>query len=88
MLYVPFRPPNSPRAKNTAKLCMVKGRADGMVIQAHSAISATQRAMRVKSLIFIKTMCLCSCDPALKETYDRGYSVYRQLYPALKGITL
>ena len=25
-------------------------------------------------------------DPALKEIYDRGYAVYRRLYPALKGI--
>ena len=26
------------------------------------------------------------CDPALSEVYDRGYAVYRQLYPALKGV--
>ena len=26
------------------------------------------------------------CDPALAEVYDRGYAVYRQLYPALKGV--
>ena len=25
-------------------------------------------------------------DPALKEIYDKGYNVYRQLYPALKGV--
>ena len=27
-------------------------------------------------------------DPALTEAYDEGYAVYRQLYPALKGISL
>ena len=27
------------------------------------------------------------CDPALREIYDRGYGVYRRLYPALKGVT-
>ena len=26
------------------------------------------------------------CDPHLMEIYDRGYGVYRQLYPALKGV--
>ena len=36
----------------------------------------------------VKKTLAVKCDPALKETYDRGYSVYRQLYPALKGITL
>lgn len=27
-------------------------------------------------------------DPVLTERYNRGYAVYRQLYPALKGISL
>ena len=27
-----------------------------------------------------------SCEPALVEQYQTGYSVYKQLYPALKGI--
>lgn len=34
----------------------------------------------------VKKTLAVKCDPALKETYDRGYIVYRQLYPALKGV--
>ena len=34
----------------------------------------------------VKKTLAVKCDPALKEIYDKGYNVYRQLYPALKGV--
>ena len=40
--YVPRRPPRTPRAANTPKVCRVKGTVRGTVIQAHTAIRAAQ----------------------------------------------
>ena len=34
----------------------------------------------------VKKTLAVKCDPALKAVYDKGYAVYRQLYPALKGV--
>ena len=34
----------------------------------------------------VKKTLAVECDPALVATYDRGYAVYRQLYPALKNM--
>ena len=36
----------------------------------------------------VKKTLAVKCDPHLTEIYNRGYAVYRQLYPALKGISL
>ena len=34
----------------------------------------------------VKKTLAVKCDPALKAIYDKGYAVYRQLYPALKEV--
>ena len=34
----------------------------------------------------VKKTLAVKCDPTLKTTYDRGFAVYKQLYPALKGV--
>ena len=34
----------------------------------------------------VKKTLAVKCDPTLAETYDQGYAVYKQLYPALKGV--
>ena len=43
--YVPRRPPRTPRAANTPKVCRVKGTVRGTVIQAHTASSTVNRAV-------------------------------------------
>ena len=35
----------------------------------------------------VKKTLAVRCDPALREIYEEGYRVYRQLYPALKGVS-
>lgn len=34
----------------------------------------------------VKKTLAVQCDPALMQKYDRGYAVYKQLYPALKSL--
>ena len=34
----------------------------------------------------VKKTLAVGCDPELTSAYEKGYTVYRQLYPALKGI--
>jgi xylulokinase len=34
----------------------------------------------------VKKTLAVKCDPELKGIYDKGYNVYRQLYPALRGV--
>ena len=35
----------------------------------------------------VKKTLAVKCDPDLVEIHDRGYAVYRQLYPALTEVT-
>ena len=35
----------------------------------------------------VKKTLAVKCDPELKAVYDKGYAVYKQIYPALQGMT-
>ena len=51
MAAVPRLPPMSPKVQKMAKVCSVKGMAEGMLIQEHTAISTAHSATYTRSFV-------------------------------------
>ena len=58
MAAVPFFPPRMPVAANTPKVCMVKGTAAGMEIQAQTAIRTAKSEMYIIVFVLCDAVCI------------------------------
>lgn len=64
-----------------------QGPSYGAALLSMTACGAYSNVYEAANATVKKTLAV-KCDPRLTELYNRGYAVYRQLYPALKGISL